>query len=251
MSGSAAFRLSFEISPIVLCNGIAQNLPGGVLPIVSLLQAADFDSILSGGGPIELDDYFAHFVPPAGGTLIEYQVGQYPFANQAVAGNALIQQPLVLSMTMICPTRDNYYNSQAIMMALKSSLDQHANLGGTYTVITPKFPYTNGLLLRMVDVSSAQSKQAQNAYQWDFYFPLLTQEAAQAAQNALMTKLSNGSQIVGQPTWSGASTNTATPSGLAGASIPAGAASQGTNIGPLPTPPIPPPSNLSFDDGTV
>lgn len=251
MSGSAQFRLSYEISPIVLCNGIAQNLPGGVLPIVSLLQAADFDSILSTGGPISLDDYFAHFTVPTGGTLIEYQIGLYPFANQAVAGNALIQQPLNLSMTMICPTRDNYYNSQAIIMSLKSSLDQHANLGGTYTVVTPKFPYTNGVLLRMVDVSTSQSHQAQNAYSLDFYFPLLTQEAAQAAQNALMSKLSNGSQIVGDPSWSGQTTNTATPSGLAGASIPAGGGSQGTNVGPLPTPPIPPPSNVSFDDGTV
>jgi hypothetical protein len=36
------YKLGFEISPIILQNGIAQNMPGNILPIVLLTQPASF-----------------------------------------------------------------------------------------------------------------------------------------------------------------------------------------------------------------
>jgi hypothetical protein len=58
----------------------------------------------------------------------------------------------------------------------------------------------------MADVSTAATKQVQNTFQLDFYAPLLSAAQAASAQNALMSKLSNGTQINGQPTWSGQQT---------------------------------------------
>ena len=239
--GTAAWMLSFQLSPIILCNGIAQNLPVGVLPIISITEAASFlQGVFGGGGPASLDDYFANFTPLPGGTLAENQLGAYPFANQTVAGNAIIAQPKVISMLMICPAKRNYLITLATMMALTSALDQHDAAGGTYTIITPKAFYTNCIRTRMADVSNAATHQAQNAYQIDFIQPLLTLQAAQAAQNSLMSKLSNGVQINGPPSYSGAAASVGQPASLAGAPIPAGAATIGINTAPLPVPPIPP-----------
>ena len=36
------YKLGFEISPVILCDGIAQAIPGGMLPIVALTQSASF-----------------------------------------------------------------------------------------------------------------------------------------------------------------------------------------------------------------
>lgn len=239
--GSAQWILSYQLCPIILCNGIAQNMPGGILPITSITESQSFPSgVLGNGGPVSLNDYFANFAPLPGGTLGENQIGTYPFANQAVAGNAIIAQPLVLSMLMMCPARQGFAITGQIMATLVSALNQHDAAGGTYTVITPKYPYTSMLRLRLVDVATAESKQAQNTYQLDFYRPLLTLEAAQAAQNSLMAKLSNGTQIQGQPSYSGAATSVGQPPSLAGASIPASSSTTGANTAPLPVPPIPP-----------
>lgn len=239
--GSTQWSLSYEISPIVFCGGIAAGLPGGVMPIISITESANFPAGIAGsGGTLNLSDYFAHFLPLPGGTLGDNLVGNYPFANQSVAGNAIIRQPRVISLLMVCPARDGYADAQARMMALISAFDQHDALGGTYTVVTPKYPYLNLVHLRTVDVSTSQTKQAQNSYQIDWYQPLLTLEAAQAAQSSLMSKLSSGAPIQGQPSYSGAAASVGQPSSLAGASVPAGAGTAGTVIAPLPTPPIPP-----------
>jgi hypothetical protein len=183
------FQLTFEISPIVLTNGIAQNLPGQALPIVAITEAVNFPlGLLSGSASLaSLDSFFAHFIPLPGSTLGDNQLGNYPFANQSVAGNAIIAQPLVISMLMICPTQNNYLASLGTMMALQSALAQHDAAGGTYTIVTPKYFYTNCIRTRMVDVSTASSHQAQNTYQLDFVQPLLTLEAAQAAQSSLIS----------------------------------------------------------------
>ena len=104
-SGAAAFKLSFAISPIVMTGGIASNVPGGVLPVLSISDAISFvGGLLSPGDDVlDLDDYFAYFQPLPGGTLIDQTIGMYPFANQTVAANAVIQQPLAISMLMISP----------------------------------------------------------------------------------------------------------------------------------------------------
>ena len=43
------YKLGFEISPVILCGGIAQAIPGGMLPIVALTQSASFVTGLLGG----------------------------------------------------------------------------------------------------------------------------------------------------------------------------------------------------------
>ena len=233
-----AFALSFQYSPIIFTGGIAASSPlGGAIPIVAITEAVNYPlGLLSGATSFDPDSFFASFAPLPGGTLIECEVGRYPFANQAVAGNAVIQQPTNLSMLMTCPTRNNYAAALGTMVALRAVVRQHAALGGTYTVVTPKSFETNMILLRIVDVSSGESKQAQNAYQWDFYRPLLTLEAAQSAQNSLMSKLSGGTQINGDPSYSGAAAPSGVPSSLAGTSIPASGPASGTVIAPAGSP---------------
>jgi hypothetical protein len=234
--GTAQWIMAYQLSPIVLFHGIAEGIQGGGLPIISITEAQNYPSGLTGpGGALDLDDYFANFAPLPGGTLGENQIGNYPFANQTVAANAIIAQPLLISMLMICPARQTggYATALSKMTALQSALAQHDSLGGTYGVATPKFLYTNLIRLRLVDVSTAQSHQAQNTYQWDFIKPLLTLEEAQAAQNSLMSKLSSGSQIQGQPSYSGGAASVGQPSSLAGTSIPAGAPLAGMNTAPV------------------
>jgi hypothetical protein len=202
-----------------------------MLPIICITEAASFvTGLLSSGKLPSLDDYFANFRPLPGSTLGENQIGTYPFANQSVAANAIIGQPLAVSMLMVCPARDElgYAAALVTMMALQAALSQHDSLGGTYTIITPKFFYTDCIRLRMVDASTGETKQAQNAYQIDFVQPLLTLQQAQAAQNTLMSKLSNGTQINGQPSWSGAAPSVGNAQSLTGPGlIPA------TNTAPI------------------
>lgn len=236
--GLAAYKLSFQLSPIILTGGIAQNVPGGMLPIISLTEALNFTlGLLSGGQDLDLDDFFANFDPLPGGRLIANQYGHYPFANQAVAANAGIAQPLTISLLMKIPVRQpgGYAAKLATMMTLKSTLDQHSQSGGTYTVATPAYFYTNCLLLDLVDVSTSETKQPQNAYRWDFERPLLTLAQAQQAQNSMMSKLSSGVQTDGalsglSPTV-GSPPSLATPSVAPAATGPAGAGVAGMTSG--------------------
>ncbi len=215
--GLAAYRLSFELSPIILTGGIATFIPGGALPIISITEALNFvEGLLGGADFSNLDNFFAHFHPLPGSTIIEQKLGEYPFANQTVAANAAIRDPLVVSMRMICPAREDagYALKLATMTALQATLEQHNASGGTYTVATPSFFYTNCVLLRMVDTSDARSKQAQNTWQLDFRRPLLTLQDAQQAQNNLMSKITAGTPLGSNPTWSGLSPTVGNPASL-------------------------------------
>jgi len=217
----AAFQLSFQLSPIILTNGIATNIPGGMLPIIALTEALNFTDGLLSGADINLDNFFANFEPLPGSTLVDQEVGHYPFANQAVAANAVIVQPLKISMRMICPVRDTlgYAVKLATMMALQTALNQHNSSGGTYTIATPSYFYTNCLMLNFRDVTSGESNQTQYEWQMDFEQPLLTLQQAQQAQNSLMNKITGGTAINGQPAWSGLSTTVGQPPSLAAASV--------------------------------
>lgn len=218
------FRLGFEISPVILTGGIAAQIPGGMLPIVLLTEASSFVTGLLGGSIItNLDQYFAHWKPLPGSTLIENTIGAYPFGNQATAANALIAQPLVLSMLMICPVQSagGYLSKLSTMTVLQQTLQTHNTSGGTYTVATPSQIYTNLILSRVTDVSTAESKQAQNQYKFDFLQPLITINQAQQVYNSLMNKIAGGLPVAGQPAWSGAaSTVGSNLAGASGASIP-------------------------------
>lgn len=206
-AGEASFNLAFRISPIVFVGGIAQNIPGGVLPIGIASGALSFvGGLLSGGTAAGLKDIFPQFDPMPGGTLADFDIGRYPFANQAVAANATIAQPLTVSMLMQWPSQPRLggYASKLIgMMALQSAIAQHGSSGGTYTVLTPSYFYTNMILRSMRDISSGVTRQPQVHWQLDFEQPLLTLNQAQQVQGSLMSKLTSGTAIDGQPAWSG------------------------------------------------
>ena len=78
-----------------------------MLPMLAISQAGSFLSgLISGGSDLDLDSFFANFYPMPGSSLIDQQIGHYPFANQTVAANAIIVQPLTVSMLMRVPVRD-------------------------------------------------------------------------------------------------------------------------------------------------
>jgi hypothetical protein len=204
------FQLGFEISPIILVGGIAAAM-GGMLPIIALTQAQDFDQgLLQGTDALGPDEYFAKFKPVPGGTLVSNQIGQYPYANQAVAANAIIAQPLNISLVMICPARgDNggYDNKLTVLTSLKQQLDAHTAAGGTYIVATPGFLYQSCILVGLRDISSSDSKQVQIEWQWDFVTPLLTQTESDITFNSLLSimnaQLPPGTPAGVTPSWSG------------------------------------------------
>ena len=224
--GAASFKLASQISPIILVGGIASAIPGGALPIISVSNALNFaGGLLGGGADLGLDDFFANFQPLPGSTLVEQKIGMYTFANQAVAANAVIRDPLTISMLMVCPSNasNGYTAKLAAMTALQSTLQQHNNSGGTYTIMTPAFVYTNCVMTSMSDVSHAESKQVQNAYRLDFVQPLVSLAQAQAAQNSMMSKISNGVPTDGA--LSGLSPTVDSPQSLAAPSVVSSASS--------------------------
>lgn len=201
---SSAYDLAFQVSPIILVGGSYANSLGGAMPIIGLVGqlAALGQGILTNG--LSSDDFFARYLVEPGGTLINFTIGKYPFANQQVAANAVIQQPKNVSLRMICPVKDQagYLSKLAIMTSLQVALEQHINAGGTFNVATPAFLYTNGILIGMTDITSGTTNQKQIEYQLDFEFPLITQGQAQSALSTLIGKVSSG-QPVTSSSWSG------------------------------------------------
>lgn len=195
-SARLAFSDAYEINSVILFGGIAGTNPAGKL-LSSLLPMP------SSGAPTWV------CIPMPGGTALDLQIGEYPFANQAVAGNALIQQPLQVSMVLKFPATaalvsgTGYLSKSSIFTALVQALLSHANLGGLYGVMTPALTYSNCILKRVQDISDAQSNQAQWQWRFDFEQPLLSIQQAQQAQNTLMNKISTGAAIPGTPSYSG------------------------------------------------
>jgi hypothetical protein len=227
-SGYIQWKFQNQISPIILTGGIAES-QGGALPIVTLIQGStdspntdslNADGTTNEGGDPAIDGYFANFTVAPGGKLLSYLAGQYTFANQQVAANAVIQQPTNVSFIMKVPATADYGYSykQSTLIALASSLQQHINLGGTFTAITPMNIFTYGLLLDLYDVGSSETNP-QNELRWDFYFPLISVAAANTAMNGLMQKLSNGSTISGTPTWTPPGLPVNNPNSLLGTSV--------------------------------
>ncbi|WP_070105611.1 hypothetical protein [Burkholderia plantarii] len=202
----SAYDIAFQVSPIILNGGIVANSLGGMMPIIGLVgQLASLAQGVLSSGSLNLDDFFARYVVLPGGTLINNVVGTYPFANQQVAGNAIIMQPKNISLLMIAPVKDTggYLTKLALFSSLQSSLEQHCAAGGTFHIATPARIYTNTILTSMTDVTSGDGKQQQVQFQLDFVQPLITQQAAASASNALMSKLSGGQQVTSS-SWSGA-----------------------------------------------
>lgn len=191
---TANFKITYQLSPIILQGGIAGSLPDAKKPIYYITENSNFENgILAQGTNIDLDEFFANFQPLPGASIIDQQVATYPFANSAVAANAVIANPLTVSMLMHCPARanNNYSVRSAKMLYLQSQLAQHNAQGGTYIVMTPSYIYTNCLMVGMRDVSSGESKQPQTTWQLDFMQPLLTLEQATLVQNSFMQRITN------------------------------------------------------------
>jgi hypothetical protein len=238
----SSFRYSYELSPITLYGGIANSsMPGNGMPIVALLQAGDFpNGILDSADTANPNDFFAHFEPAPGSLLLNYTFGEYPYANQNVAANAVIPQPKRISLIMKCPAKGpgGYENKTAVISNLVQKLDQHVQSGGTFTVATPSYIWQNALLRELRDIGSeGEDKQVQVIWQWDFYVPLLTLQQAQQAYSALMNQMSSGQQVNatnGGLAWSSVSSQAGQGTGLAGpAAVPSstGAASSGLPSG--------------------
>lgn len=220
------FQLAYEISPIFLTNGVAQNIPGQMLPIVAITEAASFaGNVLEGNGAPDLNQFIARFRSLPGSTLIDNEIGDYPFANQAVAANAIIAKPLRLSMLMNSPANQGggYVAKLITFTALKATLDEHNQSGGTYTILTPSYIYTNCIITSMVDVSRPDSQQPQNAWQFEFVKPLLTDSEATSVLNSLMSKMDAQLPVASQSGaigWSGVNSTLLNPSGPVGSTIP-------------------------------
>lgn len=193
-AGRNKFKTTYETNAIILFGGIAGASYTNSLNISAIMGGLEFN-----------------FQPVPGGQIGSNQVATYPFANQAVAANAIIQQPLNISMLMISVASANgenlgYLSKTNGMLALATSLRLHDNLGGLYSVITPAYTYTNCLRTAMYDASDGTSKQVQFKWRIDFMQPLITLQQAAQVQNSLMNSLSQGNPVVGQPNWSAPST---------------------------------------------
>lgn len=218
---SSAFRdvydLAFQVSPIILNGGIVSSVPGGMLPVIGLVgQLETFALSIGATGGASADNFYAKYVPLPGATVINNAVGTYPFANQVVAANAVIQQPKNVSLMMIAPVKGtgSYLAKLGIFTALQTSFESHIAAGGTFHIATPAFIFTNCLMTGMTDVTDGSSKQQQIQWKLDFVQPLITQVAAASAFGAQMSKLASGAQLT-----------TSSPSGILTAS---GTAAQGS-----------------------
>lgn len=234
-NGVDAFRLQFEISPIILVGGIASGTPGGMLPVINLMSGLDQSGFQSSGNSTDYNSY-AHFEPLAGSTLEEFEIGTYPFANQYVAANAVIFEPLKLSLLMIAPAPANggYTNKINAFTNVKSSLDQHISQGGYFNVATPAYLYTGALLVTLRDITPPDSRQKQWSWQWDFLLPLISQQSADQAQNVLTQKMTSGVQVSGDPpSQGGAETTTGIVNPGTSANLTPAAGNLGAQVGPV------------------
>lgn len=210
----SAYDLAFQVTPIILQGGIAAQIPGGMLPIISLTgQLSAFAQNTVSSASLSIDDFYARYIPIPGGTVISNSIGMYPFANQQIAANAIIEQPLHISLLMIAPVKSasGYITKLPLLTSLQTSLQNHNNSGGTYIIATPSFLYTNCIMTGMTDVTGGETKQQQVQWQIDFVKPLVTLQQAAAAYNGLMSKLSGGAQINAPVSWSGGASSAGSP----------------------------------------
>ena len=190
------YDLAFEVSPIILTGGIASGTVDNMLPILAIMGLGFLQGLLSSGG-LSVNDFPARFFPIPGGTLIANQAGEYPFANQVVAANAMIEDPLNISLEMISPVKDTagYLTKMPFYIALQGAFKQHNASGGLYHVMTPAFPYMNCVMVGMTDITDS-GNQKQIKWQLDFRRPLVTQqEAINTLQNGKMSLISGGGKI--------------------------------------------------------
>lgn len=197
----AGFDALYQINPLFLQGGSFANIPGGVFPF-SLLAGALLGVVQGALGSGE--PFLGRWMVLPGGKMLNQSVATYPFASQQVAANATMQEPLTLSLLLRAPVKDGfgYATKPAIWTSIQTALTAHNNAGGTYTIFTPALFYQNGLLLNAFDATNGHTKQEQVDWQFDFFFPLITQQGAASAFSTAMQKLEGGQPVTGAPTWS-------------------------------------------------
>lgn len=206
------YQLAYQVSPLYLTGGITSNLPSAIQPFLSYVMPNAFTVL---GPPYlpsaeksyntdDLDNAFGAFSIIPGGTLNKNTIAKYPFANQYVATNAAIREPLNLSLIWDTPMRGPgaWDIKLATMTSIKKILDAHVNIGGTFTVATPSFIYTNMLLTGLTDNSRGNIPLPQNAWRFDFERPLVVQTELQQAYNLnqQLLKITNGLPTMGELT---------------------------------------------------
>ena len=142
--------------------------------------------------------------------MVDYDIAKYPFANQTVAANALLAQPLRVSLMMDAPVNENTgaMTKLVTLSALQAVLQAHANLGGTYIVATPSIIYNNCILKTVKDNSSGNDPLPQRSWLWDFEQPLITTDDADRAVTNFLKRIDAGDPTK-TPSW----TNTASALG--------------------------------------
>lgn len=202
--GRTVLKLGYEISPILLTGGVAEKL-GGTVPILLYTEAiAAVNGLIAGGlsGKLnlpDLDNMWCTWNQLSGSTLVDNDVATYPFANQTLAANAVVNKPLTVSMQMRCPPNGPgaMVTKLATLQALSAVLNKHVTMGGEFVVITPGQIYTNMLLVRMADTSPNPATQPSSQFQLDFTRPLTQADEAVQKQGTLMKKLSGGMPGIG------------------------------------------------------
>lgn len=199
-----AYDLAFQVSPIALTGGIAESIPGGVLPISALIGglAGFVQGAVSNGG-LSMSDFPWRFIPQPGTQVLSQSLGEYPFANRHVAANATIENPLNITYVMVAPVNAaaGYITKLPIFTSLRESLNTHNNMGGTYTLIMPSLILPDCVLLDMTDSTSGGTQQ-QIEWTMNFRKPLISVSAATQSFNGLMKQLRQGSKNTA-PSWSG------------------------------------------------
>lgn len=192
----SAWSAVYEYNPILLTGGIAEYIPGGIMPISALVNGIQ---LVTGGG-------FATFKPIPGSDIISNKVAEYPFPNQVTAANAVVREPLFVSLLMMIPVQDDggYLTKLAVISGLKNSIQMHQNMGGLFTVLTPYQTYSDCVLLSFRCIDEGDTKQVGHTYQFDFKQVIVTTDAAEGEYNAMMKKIDGEFAFSNEPSWASA-----------------------------------------------
>jgi hypothetical protein len=233
-AGLTVWQLAFQYSPIIMTGGSFTSIIGGALPVMAITEMLSLPLGLLGGGGPSTDKFFANYRPLPGATVVDQDIAHYPFANQKIAANAVIQQPAQISYIMEAPAQERFgmITKLAIMETLIAAFNAHNQAGGTYICATPSHIYINCVMKAMRDASAGATIQPQYAWQLDFEQPLVASSDAGAVQNGLMSLLSSGAPVPSNPSsigWSGAAATALQPSIATPSVIPSSASSVSAN----------------------
>jgi hypothetical protein len=183
-------ELYYQKNPLAFVNGIANGAPGQILTFLDIVP-----------------ENFADFEVLPGAVATSYDVASYCFANQVAAANAVVTQPNTVSLRMICPVREGFQRRQEIFSAFMNALDEHQLSGGVFNVATPMVLYNNCILKSVSDMGG-DDKTPQVFWELTFLQYLTTEQAAELALNAMMSKLAAGLPVEDPAEWSGEDANT-------------------------------------------